>query len=1130
CSESRYGPSYPHSDIGLYVYGSDPSFGKENFVRILAPLTPLRIQELPDGIQSVLRNVEFLDLTFAQTESLSDRPDDVSSSWYRRRFWRYNESENLVQPMIYPQQSRAQRLDVFRRYREAFPFLMRLAESRSSDIVPPEDFPAAHSMDTTWFAVDADGHIGAFETEENGWVPASWMLKPAGVQKFLAAEVGKHSDNCTFPEDYLTDVLPTDLALLNPSRVVQNLRLQSSLTHIHERDLWLFEDLENPTARRKRRHPLPPDKLLEQELQAYLRNFRRYRIQEIDDLWIVTSADALTLRESIYSDSNFRVQFPRTLSLEDYLKLHLEGDCLGCFRFEEYKEFVFPLVGFYLFGGSLMPGNHYVREFVPLQPINVADLPRQFQDLFQLVVFDDIRFLETDILKDRTKNLSISPEVRFWGFDSHSNKICQVMDPPSQRGTSNRILYKEAFPILKDLAISRGFDIQPPDDYPAAHSGDVEWFAVDQDGHVGYFNPWSSAPVPEAFNAIALSEALSAYEGAAWELGGRFSLLLSDINVTPGVMYDLDGAFSVFSEYGGGRLLGENSVASGQRWESLPVQEIRLEFLSDVLLIVKRLEPVQHLIDSGVASLSPQRPDPPPFLVVIDRIATAEILRLLRTGECLACVNGLTEEDEEYGLPGVFRYSDCDPEDGIYGPYYRTTAPLKPITVDRFPDPVRMALQRVRFELSFLDSAFLQPWDHVPCRCSWTAYVDVDQKTVIGPPSARSPKDLPERQEWWNQELVNIEKRRQQRLEKLRSLGRANQQSLVNELEISANSWLATIERDVSEFRRDHPQQITPEIVRIELRFSTSERMLDTYDKLLEKVPWGSRPMVRGQSLILFVGDCPAERADDPSSLTFQNASWKWLHEQIESCQLESPEVTLGIPQKQPSGEEWQRLWEELSSIRNQQPQIASGQRPRAKWLRRNREKMSASESWDTVLAILMSAMANRFDNMGDYYLLVKSGQLPASHRHDIMAIDQLTVKLLEILIPAIEDVSLSGFHNLERILEFVPVADHYGTEYPILQHLRLKALSHLASERVIDEESVTSWLRTILEERDEFISNDALICSVIGLSDLPWENVPTYLRSLLIEMRRSPLNVVFTPSDWENTKSRLQSILDRRV
>jgi hypothetical protein len=33
------------------------------------------------------------------------------------------------------------------------------------------DYPAAHSMDTTWFAVDEVGHLGVFHSGENGHVP-----------------------------------------------------------------------------------------------------------------------------------------------------------------------------------------------------------------------------------------------------------------------------------------------------------------------------------------------------------------------------------------------------------------------------------------------------------------------------------------------------------------------------------------------------------------------------------------------------------------------------------------------------------------------------------------------------------------------------------------------------------------------------------------------------------------------------------------------------------------------------------------------------------------------------------------------------------------------------------------------
>ncbi len=37
----------------------------------------------------------------------------------------------------------------------------------------PLDYPAAHSMDSTWFAVDEDGHVAVFDTGEGGVAPTS---------------------------------------------------------------------------------------------------------------------------------------------------------------------------------------------------------------------------------------------------------------------------------------------------------------------------------------------------------------------------------------------------------------------------------------------------------------------------------------------------------------------------------------------------------------------------------------------------------------------------------------------------------------------------------------------------------------------------------------------------------------------------------------------------------------------------------------------------------------------------------------------------------------------------------------------------------------------------------------------
>lgn len=61
------------------------------------------------------------------------------------------------------------------------------------------DYPAAHSMDTTWFAVDAVGHVGVFESWEDGHVPETaidahdllagiWSLDHPGEEESLSIE------------------------------------------------------------------------------------------------------------------------------------------------------------------------------------------------------------------------------------------------------------------------------------------------------------------------------------------------------------------------------------------------------------------------------------------------------------------------------------------------------------------------------------------------------------------------------------------------------------------------------------------------------------------------------------------------------------------------------------------------------------------------------------------------------------------------------------------------------------------------------------------------------------------------------------------------------------------------------
>lgn len=53
----------------------------------------------------------------------------------------------------------------------------------------PIDYPAAHSMDTTWFAVDSDGCVGRFSSSEDGAVPMNAACAGCDAENFDSFEL-----------------------------------------------------------------------------------------------------------------------------------------------------------------------------------------------------------------------------------------------------------------------------------------------------------------------------------------------------------------------------------------------------------------------------------------------------------------------------------------------------------------------------------------------------------------------------------------------------------------------------------------------------------------------------------------------------------------------------------------------------------------------------------------------------------------------------------------------------------------------------------------------------------------------------------------------------------------------------
>jgi hypothetical protein len=64
----------------------------------------------------------------------------------------------------------------------------------STDTFDRFDYPAAHSMDTTWFAIDKDGFVALMESEEEGAVPIAYMRELTNGEEIvdsLTAHTGR---------------------------------------------------------------------------------------------------------------------------------------------------------------------------------------------------------------------------------------------------------------------------------------------------------------------------------------------------------------------------------------------------------------------------------------------------------------------------------------------------------------------------------------------------------------------------------------------------------------------------------------------------------------------------------------------------------------------------------------------------------------------------------------------------------------------------------------------------------------------------------------------------------------------------------------------------------------------------
>jgi hypothetical protein len=240
-------------------------------------------------------------------------------------------------------------------------------------------------------------------------------------------------------------------------------------------------------------------------------------------------------------------------------------------------------------------------------------------------------------------------------------------------------------------------------DFPAAHSMDSAWFAVDRDGRVAYFSTGEAGAMPEdAADNEELYEALNALPKRGEEIVEPYRHLPSD-----------DAPEAVPHE-------GPTYV-SDDRSTSITTM------LADVA-------PVRGEIEAGRARVLRAAVG---WAVHFPEMTAAMVKHLHDEKLCRGCFldyrsYGGDDEDGEgsrdsLATRGIFVYSHTC-ENWISEPYGREASPSMPISVDDLPAEVRGQL--VRLPVSFADEPYIQPAEHVPCASWEAAWLETDGRHV----------------------------------------------------------------------------------------------------------------------------------------------------------------------------------------------------------------------------------------------------------------------------------------------------------------------------------------------------------------------------------------------------------------
>ena len=286
-----------------------------------------------------------------------------------------------------------------------------------------QDFPAAHSMDTDWFAVDADGNIGLFDSGEGGAVPESNdMLQKDARTKGISYMDNVHalfwewsresSDSLVrvtlTSQDVLRglgiDIKNLDLGITNNAQNTSYKILPSSIS-----TPWDESEISSPRSGKS--------------WEAANTNWLLLPSGKEDKLIELVKHHALRYRDYIVLFSGeptliFLPHCPLTTIQMLFRKNHLRY----ALALKPYRIGLATLLGLFYYQHNYCGPCPYDCDGQPIYSLKFSELPEKLQDVVTWNWFENIKFSESRTIQPIEHTRCRTWRSHKWWWDTEGNE------------------------------------------------------------------------------------------------------------------------------------------------------------------------------------------------------------------------------------------------------------------------------------------------------------------------------------------------------------------------------------------------------------------------------------------------------------------------------------------------------------------------------------------------------------------------------------------------------------------------------------------------------------------------------------------------------------------------------------